>query len=248
MEKTCVKCLVNKDIKEFYKNKKKKGGYQNECKVCNNQYLKEYNLKNPNKRKEINDRYVKNNPEKVKESCKSWYDRNPDYQNTWYENNKEKKSETGKIWYYLNKDHKLLTTKEWTINNKESVNEYRRNWSKNRKKIDSLFRLSENVRSSIRKSITEKKFRKTNKTIEILGCSFDELRIYIDSKFESWMNWENYGKYNGELNYGWDIDHIIPTSSAITEDEILKLNHYTNLQPLCSKINRDIKRNNICQN
>lgn len=57
------------------------------------------------------------------------------------------------------------------------------------------------------------------------------------------MTWENKGLYNGELNHGWDIDHIIPTSSAKTEEEVVKLNHYTNLQPLCSKINRDIKKN-----
>lgn len=59
------------------------------------------------------------------------------------------------------------------------------------------------------------------------------------------MTWENHGKYNGELNYGWDIDHKIPLSSAKTEDEIYKLNHFSNLQPLCSKINRDIKFNKI---
>jgi hypothetical protein len=58
------------------------------------------------------------------------------------------------------------------------------------------------------------------------------------------MTWDNKGLYNGELNYGWDIDHIIPTSIANTEEELIKLCHYTNLQPLCSKINRDIKKNN----
>ena len=57
------------------------------------------------------------------------------------------------------------------------------------------------------------------------------------------MTWDNYGKYNGELNYGWDIDHKIPISSAKSEEEIILLNHYTNLQPLCSKINRHIKTN-----
>jgi hypothetical protein len=55
------------------------------------------------------------------------------------------------------------------------------------------------------------------------------------------MIWDNYGLYNG-TEYGWDIDHIIPSSSAITEEELLKLNHFSNLQPLCSYFNRDIKR------
>jgi hypothetical protein len=55
------------------------------------------------------------------------------------------------------------------------------------------------------------------------------------------MNWENRGLYNGELNYGWDVDHITPISSAKTEEDVVRLNHYTNLQPLCSYINRAIK-------
>jgi len=56
------------------------------------------------------------------------------------------------------------------------------------------------------------------------------------------MNWNNRGLYNGELNYGWDIDHIIPLSSAENEEDLYKLSHYTNLQPLCSYTNRYIKR------
>jgi len=81
--------------------------------------------------------------------------------------------------------------------------------------------------------------------LEILGCDIDNFKSYLESKFEDWMTWENRGLYNGEFNYGWDIDHIIPVSSAKTEEELLLLNHYTNLQPLCSKINRDIKKSNI---
>ena len=59
------------------------------------------------------------------------------------------------------------------------------------------------------------------------------------------MNWENYGLYNGEKNFGWDIDHIMPMATALTEGEIIKLNNYTNLQPLCSYLNRNIKKDNI---
>lgn len=56
------------------------------------------------------------------------------------------------------------------------------------------------------------------------------------------MNLENHGLYNGELDYGWDIDHIVPLSSAKTEEDVIRLSHFTNLQPLCSEVNRYIKR------
>lgn len=59
------------------------------------------------------------------------------------------------------------------------------------------------------------------------------------------MTWENKGLYSGELNYGWDIDHIIPLSTAKTEEDVIKLNHYTNLKPLYSKINTDFKNKYI---
>ena len=59
------------------------------------------------------------------------------------------------------------------------------------------------------------------------------------------MNWDNYGLYNGELNYGWDLDHIVPLSSALSENELLDLNHYKNIRPLCSYTNRYIKKEYI---
>ena len=62
------------------------------------------------------------------------------------------------------------------------------------------------------------------------------------------MNWDNHGLYNGEINYGWDIDHIVPLSSATSVDELYKLNHYTNLQPMCSYTNRYIKKDNTDYN
>lgn len=59
------------------------------------------------------------------------------------------------------------------------------------------------------------------------------------------MTWNNKGLYNGKLEYGWDIDHIIPLSSAKTEEELIKLFHYTNLQPLDGYVNRYIKKDKI---
>jgi hypothetical protein len=46
----------------------------------------------------------------------------------------------------------------------------------------------------------------------------------MESLFKEGMTWDNHGE--------WHIDHIIPISSGKTEDEVVKLCHYTNLQPL----------------
>ena len=62
------------------------------------------------------------------------------------------------------------------------------------------------------------------------------------------MTWDNYGNPKDgifELNKTWDIDHIKPVSSGLAENEVIELNHYTNLKPLCSYTNRWIKRNFI---
>jgi hypothetical protein len=114
-----------------------------------------------------------------------------------------------------------------------------------RRKTDHKFRFILSVRSCVRMSIKGKGYSKNTKTYQILGCDKETFMNYIESKWESWMTWENYGLYNGELNYGWDLDHIVPMASGSNYDEIMKLNHYTNFQPLCSKTNRYVKRDKI---
>ena len=108
-----------------------------------------------------------------------------------------------------------------------------------------MFKLRHNISNSIRQSFNRNGFTKQSRTYKILGCSYNDFKLRLESKFEPWMNWGNYGLYDGTPNYGWDIDHIIPLSSAMTEEELIKLNHYTNLRPLCSHINRDIKKNKV---
>lgn len=115
-----------------------------------------------------------------------------------------------------------------------------------RMKTDNLFALKIKISKNIRKYISKKGFSKKSKTTDIIGCSYEEFYNHIESLFEPWMNWENKGLYEGgRFNYGWDIDHKIPLSSANTEEEVIKLNHYTNLQPLCSCVNREIKQDNL---
>jgi hypothetical protein len=129
--------------------------------------------------------------------------------------------------------------------NREIINAKYREHISNRMKNDSLFKLSRDIPKLIRISIKRYGYSKDSKTYSILGCTYEELKNHLESKFETWMNWENRGKYNGELRYGWDIDHVIPVSSAKTKEEMIKLNHYKNLQPLDSFINRYVKSNKV---
>lgn len=177
----------------------------------------------PEERKEYNKNYKKANKDKINQQAKQYY-----------EANKNK----AKQYYEANKDRLKQQNKQYREANKDKINEYQ----KNRKLNDVLFKLSGNIRALINVSLKRSGYKKTSKTFLILGCTFEEFKTHLESKFEDWQNWDNYGLYNGSANYGWDIDHITPNSSAITEDELIKLNHYTNLKPLCSYTNRVLKK------
>ena len=43
----------------------------------------------------------------------------------------------------------------------------------------------------------------------------------------------------GEYGEKWQLDHIIPSCNAKTEEEVYLLNHWSNFQPLCSKLNNE---------
>ena len=145
--------------------------------------------------------------------------------------------------FYYDNQERLLTEKKANYNtNKKVFIERNRQYLNKKRNTDPIFKLKRNMRTMINKALKKKGFTKKSQTFQIIGCLQDEFIHYIESKWESWMNWGNYGLYNGEPNYGWDIDHIKPLITGITETEIINLNHYNNLQPLCSLYNRKIKR------
>ena len=156
-----------------------------------------------------------------------------------------KRKEYEKEYYQKNKNKILEKSKQYFKDNQQLKQEKNNKRYKERRDNDPVFKLNTNLKRNIRGVLKKNGFSKKSKTLDILGCSYDDFKKHIESLWEPWMNWGNYGLYNGELNYGWDIDHIIPSSSACSEEDVYKLNHYSNLQPLCSKINRDIKRDNV---
>jgi hypothetical protein len=124
---------------------------------------------------------------------------------------------------------KLIHAKEYFLKNREKIKEYQRQHKAERRKNDVLFRLSCNLSSRVRQFISKRKMRKTNTTFEIVGCTPQELKTYLEQKFTEGMSWENQGK--------WHIDHKIPLASAKSEEELYKLCHFTNLQPMWASEN-----------
>ena len=208
-------CKETKEVIFFYKRKSSKDGLRSQCISCE----KQYKLDNNDRIKDYGKKYKSNNYIKIREK--------------------------GQQYYSNNKERIIEYSKNYRLNNLLELNFKRNKRRKNKYINDILYYLQENIRASINTSFSKKNYSKSSRTFEILGCSFEEFKIHLESKFEFWMNWDNKGLYNGELNYGWDIDHIIPLSSATTEEELTKLNHYTNLQPLCSYINRVVKKDKI---
>jgi hypothetical protein len=242
----CKKCSEIKKYEDFGKDKSKKDGISIYCKKCNasktlnskkdkekiKNYNKEYRLNNESKLKDYHSNYYLDNIDIIKNRsslyCKT--DNCKEYKKKYRFENREKNSEYGVIYRELKK---------------EDLREYFRVYRSDKRSTDILYRLKDQIRHRISESLKSIGSKKNNTTINIIGCSIEYLKLYLESKFEPWMTWENYGKYNGQFNYGWDIDHKIPLSSGKTEEKIIELNYYTNLQPLCSYVNRYIKIDNI---
>jgi hypothetical protein len=230
-----VKETKLKKQREYYSINKEKHAlltkryYEENKEELSKRHIK-YNIENKEKCKEYYDKYTKT--DKAKERNKRYYEKN-------------KEEILRKLKEYNSRDYVVEKNKIYRQDNKESINIRINKWSKDREKLDKVYKLKNLISASIRSSFNYKKIRKNTRSVVILGCSFEYFKSYLESKFEDWMNWDNQGKYNGELYYGWDIDHIIPISTAKTEEDIIRLNHYTNLQPLCSYTNRCIKKDTI---
>jgi len=197
-------------------------------------YDKEYRKKNKEKLNKLKRRWAIENPDRVKESRLKGIDAKKVTDRKYATENVEKLNEI---------------KRKWAKNNPDKVKASSLKYHKSKMSNDKLYRLKHIISNIIRDAIKRKGYSKRYKSADILGCTISEFKIYLESKFEDWMTWENYGNpLDGiyEVNKTWDIDHIIPLNNALTEEDIIKLSNYTNLQPLCSYYNRFIKKDRIC--
>lgn len=144
---------------------------------------------------------------------------------------KEQIAIKNKEWYLKNRDKVLAYKKEYRKKNRELLITKAKKYNKDRLLKDSSFRILFSLRSRLRKVL--KRNKKSKHTIDLIGCSAEFLKSYLESKFKVGMSWNNYGRD------GWHIDHIIPCCSfdLSKSEEQSKCFHYTNLQPLWAEEN-----------
>jgi len=212
--KICTGCKIEKLPNEFGKSNKTKDGLYYLCKSCKKSKSKRYYELNSQFIKSKVEKYRNNNLEKVKDMVKKYQLKNED-----------KIKEYKTLYYIENSEYYSIKGKERYLNNKNNTTfkEKRNNYQKERRK-NPLFRFKEGISRLIHFTLKSRGYKKRYKSEEILGCTIVDFKNYIESKFTEGMSWDNYGK--------WHLDHVTPISYATDENETIKLNHYSNYQPM----------------
>lgn len=165
-----------------------------------------------------------------------------------YYKNKEKYSNNGKKWRANNPEKEKNRKKEYRLTNREIIKEKRRLKTKIKRSIDPGFRLKQNISRRIRQVLKINGSNKENSFIKYIFYSIDNLKQHLESQFEPWMNWNNYGVYNSKTwndtdnsTWTWQIDHIIPQSklpySNMEDENFKKCWALENLRPYSAKQN-----------
>jgi hypothetical protein len=113
---------------------------------------------------------------------------------------------------------------EYYLENKETITKRTNKRHIERRREDPLYKLADTIRRRTKVALTRKSWKKDTHFVEYIGCTLEELKSHLENQFTEGMTWNNHGK--------WHIDHIVPLASAKTPEEIYKLCHFSNLQPL----------------
>jgi len=211
MEKKCSKCEIPKPLEQFPNDPKCSGGKRGTCKDCRlvkwvpkeNEFLT-CSTCGEEKLYTLFSSHGKQKPHQCK-TCRNIHELNK--KNADRDTFNRKKRE------------------EWARNNEKRNTARRKNLQKRRDE-DTQYRMKMALHVRLYDAVKRQKGVKSSKTLELLGCTVDQLQTFIGAEFTEGMTWENYGE--------WHIDHIRPCASFNLEnpEEQKKCFHWTNLQPL----------------
>lgn len=139
--------------------------------------------------------------------------------------------------YYIRKKEEIkkrVLQNYYIVKHTEEFKIRKRRYQKN---LNESAKLARRLRNRLYYALKNKNWKKNTHFVEYIGCDRDTLLNHIESQFQQGMSWNNMSE--------WHVDHIIPLSSAKSEEEMYTLCHYTNLQPLWAVEN--IKKYNKIQ-
>lgn len=172
----------------------------------------------------------------VLSSSDSYKEQKKKYQKGYYRKNISKQAEYHKNYRSKNREELREKQKIFRKHNPFSVKSYkekgyqrRLDQLKSRYCNDPFFAIKCRLRCRVRAAFRNKGYAKSSKTAAILGCDWKTLKLHIERQFTKNMTWENRSE--------WHIDHIVPLASAKTEEDVIALNHYTNLRPIWAREN-----------
>ena len=157
----------------------------------------------------------------------------------------ERRRARSRVYYRNNKN----VVQEYRKRNAHKSRIYQNNYRRNKLKNNISFRIRICVSNNIRDYLVKHKLSKNgNSCLKYLPYTMEELKLYLESHFEFWMNWDNWGQYrvkewddNDPSTWKWQIDHIIPHSffdySSMEDEAFLKCWALENLRPYSAKQN-----------
>ena len=236
LTKICTKCGVEKPLEEFSKNSTSKFGRRPECKECFRNRPVDYvfvELKICANCKEEKERICFTTCKSNKDGLQSWckdcrkeYQKNPEY----IENLTQYKREVRASWTEEQWEENRRKDREHYAEHREEIVSRKSHQNSERRKTDPSFKIRALLRERLRGALKRWNIERTCSAIDDLGCSVEELSIYLEEKFLPRMTWENWGRGEGK----WNIDHIKPLASfdLSKREQQLEACRYTNLQPL----------------
>jgi len=245
--KVCCVCSKPKPLENFYKDQRNSDGRVGKCKTCWSKYISARRREKPElfaKQTERSEEWAKNNPDKILQSRRKSYEKNKEKMRAasskWKAENVEKNKAISALWLANNRARSDATSAKWTANNRAHINRYSAEYTSTRMETDFIFALKIRARHTIAASIKKRGYTKRSRTHEILGCDWAFFKSHIERQFLNGMTWEKMGC---EIH----IDHIVPMATAYTEEDVLALNHFTNLRPMWAKDNliKNAKRTHL---
>jgi hypothetical protein len=248
--KKCSKCGEEKALNSdnFYPCKNK---WRAACKSCTQKSESIYYQTNKAAINEQHANYYQNNKERLTEVHAEYY-----------QNNKEVISEQSAEYYQANKEEIKINQAKYYQENKDEIKKRHSKYNakpetkkiknanvRKRRQTEPHFKLRDSVRIVIGAALKKQEASKDHKScLKYLPYTIEELKTHLESKFEDWMNWENWGKYDVKTwndldptTWTWQIDHKIPHADfhyTSMEDESFKeCWALDNLRPYSAKQN-----------